>query len=205
MDLPKIIAEYLLNLKILKKLFFFLLCILIFCLVILVYEGFVIKKEHERIKELQNKLTEYTPKINDLSNKAKRGRLSIVCSPKNKYSTSEDYFSMEKVLWNNVFNKTESTIDMNNWILESTDEWEKEINKNLNLLKNVISVEEYNLLQQTQQEWEEYKITELKFLNNFFNKPTGNMWYTIHILYKLKLIEDRAGTLYSLYENACDL
>ncbi len=139
--------------------------------------------------------------------KEKRGCLSITYPPqgKNKYNTPDDYFSMEKVLWNNVFNETNSTIDMNNWILESTDKWEREIDKNIELLKQVTTTEQYKLLQKSQKEWEEYKTAQYKFLDEVFSNPGGNAWYTMHLLYRLKLIEDRAGILHSLYEDSCNL
>lgn len=50
MDIPKIIAEDLLKLKDLKKLAFFILCILVFCLVVSAYDNFVTNKKIEQIQ-----------------------------------------------------------------------------------------------------------------------------------------------------------
>lgn len=179
-----------------------LLCLLIFFLIFSVYEFSVIKKEQNEIEALQKRLTALTKEQtkNETTSKEQRKWLSITYK-----SSPEEYFSMQKTLWNDVFNKTESTADMNDWILESTDKWEEEINKNINLLKGVTTAEEYNLLQISQKKWEEYKTAHYNFVNKILIKPTGNMWESIRLLYILKLIEDRAETLHSLYEDSCDL
>lgn len=209
MDIPKIIAEDLLKLKDLKNLVVFLLCVLVFCFGIFVYDNYVIKEQEKQIGILKNVLELASYRVNRLNNKTARGCLSLTYPPKtkNKYNTPKEYFSMQHLLNNNIMEQTSSTADMNNWIADSTDKWKEEINKNLNLLKSVVSDEQYNLLQKSQKQWEEYKTTELDFINNLFfsRNPGGNMWGSLFRLYELKLIEDRVEVLHSLYDDACDL
>lgn len=202
MNLPEIIADYLLTLKDSKKSVNFLICALIFCLTVCICEGFI-------IKNLQNKLENSSYEIKNLNDNSKRECLSLTYPPQrnNNYTKQKDYFSMQDLLNNNITAQTTTTIDLNDWISDSTDKWEDEINKNINLLKNVVNTKQYNLLQKSQQQWEEYKATELDFINDLFfsSSPGGNMWGSLFRLYELKLIENRAETLHSLYDDACFL
>ena len=197
MDIPKIIAEDLLKLKDLKKLVIFLLCVLVCCFGVFVYDNYVIKEQQNQIKMLKDSMELISYNNKKLKNKIERGCLSITYPPqtKNKYNAPKDYFSMQHLLNNNIIEQT------------STDKWEEEINKNLNLLKSVVTAEQYNLLQKSQKQWDEYKTAELDFINDLFfsSSPGGNMWGSLFYLYELKLIEDRAEILHSLYDDACFL
>ena len=53
MDIPKIIAEDLLKLKDLKKLVIFLLCVLVCCFGVFVYDNYVIKEQQNQIEKLE--------------------------------------------------------------------------------------------------------------------------------------------------------
>ena len=66
--------------------------------------------------------------------------------------------------------KQDSTQAMNECTYKARDAWYKEIDKYINLLKNVTSKEDYNNILEAQNQWKKYQEAEFKAVSILINK-----------------------------------
>ena len=95
-------------------------------------------------------------------------------------------------------NANYTTIGMTTCVNDATERWNKKIDSNIMLLKKFLSVEDYNLLEQSQQKWIEYKNVQWAFLESVYSKQDGTIYSNILSSNKSEIIEQRAQTLNGL-------
>ena len=108
----------------------------------------------------------------------------------------QQYFidKMEK----NCLSDKSSTQEINECTFKAIDAWNKEIEKNLALLKNIISKEDFENIQLSQKNWEKFRDSEILVYNSIY--PEGTMFQNVSAGFKRELIKHRAIELKSLYE-----
>lgn len=89
---------------------------------------------------------------------------------------------------------------MNNDVIQSIDFWNKEIEKNLFLLKNITSKEDFDKIMEAQKQWEIYKNNEFIVCNLIRNKQ-GTMFQNVAINFECELVKTRALELEKLYKS----
>ena len=94
--------------------------------------------------------------------------------------------------------KNMTTAGMSNCSYIAMDEWFKEIDKYINLLKDVTSKDEYNNILEAQTQWEKYQEAEFKAVSILINKQ-GTIYQNILVGEECGLIKQRAKDLKILY------
>ena len=90
-----------------------------------------------------------------------------------------------------------SNIGMGNCVLEATDAWFKEIDKNLMTLKQLLSSDKYEKIVKSQKNWEIYIKSEFDVNENIIYNKTGTIYYAISAAQKKEIIKERAMLLHS--------
>ena len=96
--------------------------------------------------------------------------------------------------------KNMTTTGMSECSYKAMNEWFKEIDKYISLLKNVTSKEDYNKILNTQAKWKEYQEAEFKAVSILINKQ-GTIFQNILSGEERGLVRQRALNLKFLYEN----
>ena len=73
--------------------------------------------------------------------------------------------------------------------------WEKDINKNLAELKEILSAEDYKKLQLSQTSWENYIDKEYGFINSLTSYTQGTMYLNTKEGWRTEILKQRALTL----------
>ena len=94
--------------------------------------------------------------------------------------------------------KLDSTQAMNECAYKAMDAWYKEIDKYINLLKDVTSKDEYNNILEAQTQWKKYQEAEFKAVSILINKQ-GTIYQNILVGEDCGLIKQRAKDLKILY------
>ena len=141
---------------------------------------------------MENQIDEKNTKIFDLEYQIKKIKNDNISAELEKHP-------IDKML-SECISKNSSTAGMNKCTYDASDEWEKEMNKNLDLLKSVMTKEQYHFLQKSQENWEKYKMTQYNLIDEIILKKMGTMYSTIRLGYRLGIIKDRAQILHSLYD-----
>ena len=95
--------------------------------------------------------------------------------------------------------KLDSTQAMNECTYKAMDAWFKEINKYINLLKNVTSEEDYNNILKAQSKWKEYQEAEFEAVS-IISEKQGTMFQNSAVGVKNNVIKERVKELKRLYE-----
>ena len=109
-------------------------------------------------------------------------------------------FNSSQELNFNTQSKNFSNQSMNNDVIQSIDFWNKEIEKNLFLLKNITSKEDFDKIMEAQKQWEIYKNDEFIVYNLIRNKQ-GTMFQSLAINFECELVKTRALELEKLYKS----
>ena len=136
--------------------------------------------------------------------------LSTGCIQNNNTSSTFDECKTEIITQNeqkNLIDKIEedcisdksSTQEMSECTFKAIDAWNKEIEKNLALLKNITSKEDFEKIQLSQKNWESYRDSEI-VVYNLIQKKEGTMFQNVSAGFKRELIKQRAIELKSLYK-----
>lgn len=80
------------------------------------------------------------------------------------------------------------------------DDWNNEINKNLDNLKLILTPEQFVLIQDSQTKWEEYKNKELVTLKKLVFEHDGRYYQVSYVTEHISLLKERA-TLLRYYED----
>ena len=126
-----------------------------------------------------------------------------ISSTFNEYITkvvtqNEQQYPIDKFEENCISDKS-STQEINECTFKAVDLWNKEIEKNLALLKNITSKEYFEKIQLSQKKWESYRDSEF-VVYNLIQKKEGTMFQNVLAGCKRELIKQRAIELKSLYE-----
>ena len=96
--------------------------------------------------------------------------------------------------------KLDSTQAMNECAYKAMDAWYKEIDKYINLLKNVTSKDEYNNILEAQTQWKKYQEAEFKAVSILINKQ-GTIYQNFIAGKECELVKQRAQDLKSFYDD----
>lgn len=91
--------------------------------------------------------------------------------------------------------KTADTQEMNKCTQIAQQLWEKDINKNLAELKEILSAEDYKKLQLSQTSWENYIDKEYGFINSLTSYTQGTMYLNTKEGWRTEILKQRALTL----------
>ena len=91
--------------------------------------------------------------------------------------------------------KTADTQEMNKCSQKAQQLWEKDINKNLAELKEILSAEDYKKLQLSQTSWENYIDKEYGFINSLTSYTQGTMHLNTREGWRTEILKQRALTL----------
>ena len=91
--------------------------------------------------------------------------------------------------------KTADTQEMNKCTQMAQQLWEKDINKNLAELKEILSAEDYKKLQLSQTSWENYIDKEYGFINSLTSYTQGTMYLNTREGWRTEILKQRALTL----------
>lgn len=95
--------------------------------------------------------------------------------------------------------KNMTTTGMSNCSYEAMEAWFKEIDKYINLLKNVTSKEDYNNILEAQNQWKKYQEAEFKAVSILINKQ-GTIHQNILSGIECDLVKKRAHDVKSFYD-----
>ena len=95
-----------------------------------------------------------------------------------------------------------SNIRMGNCALKATEDWFKEIDKNLMTLKQMLPAEKYEKIADSQKKWESYIKSEFDVNENVIFYKTGTIYYTISAGQKAYIVKERALLLKSYIQYA---
>lgn len=98
-----------------------------------------------------------------------------------------------------------SNIRMGNCALKATEDWFKEIDKNLMTLKQMLPAEKYEKIADSQKKWESYIKSEFDVNENVIFYKTGTIYYTISAGQKASIVKERALLLKSYIQYANEL
>ena len=90
-----------------------------------------------------------------------------------------------------------SNIGMGNCTLKATEDWFKEIDKNLMTLKQMLPAEKYEKIADSQKKWESYIKSEFDVNENVIYYKIGTIYYTISAGQKREMVKERAMLLHS--------
>ena len=88
--------------------------------------------------------------------------------------------------------KTADTQEMNKCSQKAQQLWEKDINKNLAELKEILSAEDYKKLQLSQTSWENYMDKEYEFINFLTSYTQGTMYLNTREGWRTEILKQRA-------------
>ena len=95
--------------------------------------------------------------------------------------------------------KNMTTAGMSNCSYIAMDAWFKEIDKYVNLLKDVTSKDEYNNILEAQTQWKKYQEAEFKAVSILINKQ-GTIYQNILAGKECNLVKQRAHDVKSFYD-----
>ena len=84
-----------------------------------------------------------------------------------------------------------TTKGMTDCVVQATEKWDLELNKNYQKLLNILTAEQKEKLKLTQREWVEYRDKEIEFSNQLYYDMQGTMWIPIAAETKLDLTRKR--------------
>lgn len=97
-----------------------------------------------------------------------------------------------------------TTAAMASCTYSARDEWYKEIDTNIMLLKNHMTKQQYNLLVNSQNKWIEYEKAEEKLLAETIGTFVGTMYIPTLAGMQEEIVKQRASDLSSLYNYMSD-
>ena len=96
--------------------------------------------------------------------------------------------------------KFDNSADIRNCVYLATEEWEKEINKYIKLLKQSTTKEQFKLIKDSQDLWLQQSKKDNDIINVFIFNHGGTMYYDIAAGDYEELIKNRAEFLKWVYE-----
>ena len=172
------------------KIFFNL--IIIFSLVISFISGYAISKyiSNKRIKQITEENQMFIAHSIQLQKRIDNERkFYIEETYKNPIDKKEAY----------CINKTNNSSDLRTCIYDASEDWEKEINKYLLLLKKSTTKEQYKIIKDSQNLWIKEKEKDYQVVDKFIYNHGGTMYFDIAAGEYKDIIKNRALFLKNLY------
>jgi uncharacterized protein YecT (DUF1311 family) len=97
--------------------------------------------------------------------------------------------------------ENQTTVGMTDCAIRAGKEWDKELNKNYNLLMSKLSVDEKEKLKSAQKNWILYRDKEMEFARTMYVNQQGTVWRIVLADRQTELTRQRALELKTYYEN----
>ena len=157
----------------------------LFLAILLFFAVFVLINLNENYKQSKMEIANQKNKINELEQKL---------SSSNVATQSKHPIEMDLQA---CIQKDSSHFGMMKCTENATVAWEKETEKNLNCLKEKLPQEDFLLIEESQKQWEEYRKTTYKAIDQLVFNQQGWMYQEIALGEKLELTKQRAQLLKS--------
>lgn len=95
-----------------------------------------------------------------------------------------------------------TTATMNNCVYNSFDSWDKDISNSLQTLKKTLPPEQYELIEQSQKKWNDYKLAQWKVFNSIYDTKVGTIYTNILAGSKSGILANRAKILEALVNDS---
>ncbi|HEX2787650.1 MAG TPA: lysozyme inhibitor LprI family protein [Ignavibacteria bacterium] len=90
-----------------------------------------------------------------------------------------------------------STMGMVECTDKAAKEWDKEMNRVYNKLKQILPADDFEKLQSSQREWIKYKDLEIEAINSIYSKMDGTMYIPMNVSAIMELTRARTIQLQS--------
>jgi uncharacterized protein YecT (DUF1311 family) len=97
--------------------------------------------------------------------------------------------------------ENQTTVGMTDCSMKAEEEWEKELNKNYDLLISKLSIDEKEKLKTAQKNWISYRNKEIEFASEMYINMQGTMWRIVLADRRTELTRQRALELKAYYNN----
>lgn len=149
-------------------------------------KDFEIQRLNNLVSDLKNNLVERDKKIEDIERNIQENKNT-------EYKHPID-IEEEKCI------KNSSTFDYPNCSYYAGTQWEKEINKYLNLLKKEMNTTDYSLIEVNQKKWEQSSQSDIKMIEKYINSKQGLIYVTIGTSTITDIYKSRALLLRKIYD-----
>ena len=166
--------------------------VLIILILLLCFNAYIFWKQNKQLKSLTIQLSEQKRLIADLKEE------------KNNIMPEAGIHPIEKDVQNCMKKEDYTTAGMSKCVDNSINDWNKEIDKYLSLLKDTLPEDKYKLLQISQEKWEEYKNAQWQLLEATLSEKDGTMYINILSGDKADVVEKRAKDLSGFYFELTD-
>ena len=170
--------------------------ILILALIILTgllcFSLFIVFERNKQLEFLKIQLEEQEKMVSDLKKE------------KQELTSETNIHPIEKAVQECMKQENYTTAGMSKCVDDSVNDWNGEIDKYFSLLKEVLPNDKYNLLQVSQEKWENYKEAQWDFLEAALSEKDGTMYINILSADKADVVEKRAKDLSGFYFELTD-
>ena len=166
--------------------------VLIILILLLCFNAYIFWKQNKQLKSLTIQLSEQKRIIAGLKEE------------KNNIMPEAGIHPIEKDVQNCMKKEDYTTAGMSKCVDNSINDWNKEIDKYLSLLKDTLPEDKYKLLQISQEKWEEYKKAQWQLLDVALSEKDGTMYINILSGDKADVVEKRAKDLSGFYFELTD-
>lgn len=169
-----------------------LISVLTILILVLCLSAYIVWKQNKQLKSLTIQLSEQKRIIAGLKEE------------KNNIMPEAGIHPIEKDVQNCMKKEDYTTAGMSKCVDNSINDWNKEIDKYLSLLKDTLPEDKYKLLQISQEKWEEYKKAQWQLLDVALSEKDGTMYINILSGDKADVVEKRAKDLSGFYFELTD-
>ena len=169
-----------------------LISVLIILILFLCFSAYIILKQNKQLKSLEIQLSDRERIIAGLKEE------------KNNIMPEAGIHPIEKAVQNCMKKEDYTTAGMSKCVEDSINDWNKEIDKYLSLLKDILPEDKYKLLKISQEKWEEYKNAQWQLLEAGLSEKDGTMYINILSGDKADVVEKRAKDLSGFYFELTD-
>lgn len=169
-----------------------LILTIIFLSGLLCFSLFTAVKQDKELKLLQSKLSEQEQSMTKLKQE------------KEFLTPKAEIHPIEKAVQECMKKEDYTTVGMSKCVDDSINDWNKEIDKYLSLLKEMLPEEQYDLLETSQNKWEDYKKAQWAFLNAAIDEKHGTMYINVLSGDRAGVVENRAKDLSGLFFELTD-
>lgn len=169
-----------------------LILTIIFLSGLLCFSLFTAVKQDKELKLLQSKLSEQEQSIAGLKQEQE------------SFTSKAEIHPIEKAVQECMKKEDYTTVGMSKCVDDSINDWNKEIDKYLSLFKETLPEEQYDLLKNSQNKWEDYKKAQWAFFNAAISEKQGTMYINVLSGDRAGVVEKRAKDLSGLFFELTD-
>ncbi len=178
------------------------LCIVLF--ITAIFEAIIIKKNATTIENQTKRISELEADKESMikGNKDLAFKIDLLNSELEDYKKSEEEKmhpiekEVQKCIANVDTRYITCTFEFSACVYKSEEKWEKEIKKIFAELKKSLTNEEYTLLLNSQKDWEQYRKSQIKFIQKAYRNTKATIYHNYEASDIVGITEDRARYLY---------